>query len=101
MTKEYYVTEAKCSDNTKRGVAINEIAREYRDAIVEFSDTFTKNDLEAKLRAEILKATSSFNGAEISVELSDYDNHMWYSFKKNYMSVGCIAMTRVTKHITE
>lgn len=101
MTKEYYVTEAKCSDNTKRGIAVNEIAREYRDAIVVFSDTFTKNDLEAKLRAEILNATSSFKGAEISVELSDYDNYMWYSFKKNRYNVGCIAMTRITTHITE
>lgn len=99
--EEYYVSEAKCTDRTRKGVAVEEIAHDYEGTIVEFSDIFTKEDFEARLRAMIVKATASGKGATIDVRMSCYGNVIWYTFTKNKADVGCILMKKIKRHITE
>ena len=99
--EEYYVSEAKCTDKTKKGVKVDEIARPFDNAIVELTDIFTKEEFEVKLRTMIAKETAAFKGATIDVHMSQYGDIIWYTFTKNKADVGCILMKRIKKHITE
>lgn len=99
--EEYYVVSARCTDRTKKGLQVNEIASTFENTIVEFSEEMSKQDLESALKRAIVNKTASGKGAMIDVRMSEMRGNIWYSFKKSNVDVGCILMRKINGHIKE
>ncbi len=100
---EYYINKPVCQETNKKLRALSALLKEYESSIIEFSDTFTPEDLKEKFADWLNRANIGSNSKPLEVRLDSYGGALTYAFytiPSNGEAVAIMRLRPVLKRIS-
>lgn len=91
MINKYYIYRASCKAHNKKTQELAEYLKKFSRIEVQFSESFTPQDLLREIKDFVFRINSQHRGRDIDVVMHDFAGNINIVFSDNPKSGECVA----------